>query len=112
MTLVLAWFRAFLLTCGIELVVAPWVLGTNAPLARRLALVFFAQLVSHPLVWFVFPELRLGATGYVVAAETWAVVIEAVFYRVVLVDISRRTALAAAALANGISFGIGLLVKF
>lgn len=111
MVFVAAWARAFLLTCVVELLVALPLLGTKASPGRRLAAVLFAQLASHPAVWFVFPELRLGRTGYLVSAELWAVLIEMALYRVVFTELSWSRALGVAALANGASFGVGLLLK-
>jgi hypothetical protein len=65
-----AWARAFALTVAVELAVAPLLLRPGeASLARRLATVFVAQLASHPVVWFVLPELALRRTAFLAVAE-------------------------------------------
>jgi hypothetical protein len=53
-------------------------------LYRRVALVLFANVASHPAVWFIFPELGLPCIPVLVLAEAWAVLSEALFYRLVL----------------------------
>ena len=108
-----AWFLAFLVTVAVE---APVVLvltrGSQAGPARRFALVVFAQLVTHPLVWFVFPRL-VGLTGYgaTTLAELWAWLAEAAFYALVLPGVSMTRALAISALANGASVLAGVLLR-
>lgn len=107
-----AWLRAFLLTALIEV---PIVLALTregpVPTPRRLALAFFAQLVTHPLVWYVFPNLSgLSHTSTLVLSELWAWLGEAVFYAVALAPIRPARAVGVAALANGASFGVGLLL--
>lgn len=106
------WFVAFVLTVAIELPIAAWILRRAEPdLARRLALIVFANLVTHPAVWWVFSQLFLvGTLEYTLAAEAWAVGAEAVFYAVTIRGHGARRAIAVAVLANGASFAIGRVV--
>ncbi|MCC6663899.1 MAG: hypothetical protein IT375_09150 [Polyangiaceae bacterium] len=105
------WARAFLVTVGSELCVAPWVLDRAEPRGRRLAAVLAANVLSHPAVWFVFPELGLSYTRMLVAAELWAVGSEVLLYRLVFPKLGWPRALAASALANAFSVGAGLLLR-
>jgi hypothetical protein len=66
------WFHAFLLTLGVELCIAPWLLPRSEPRWRRLSAVIVANVASHPAVWFVFPRLGLGYVRFVTLAEIWA----------------------------------------
>lgn len=106
------WSRAFLLTLVVEVPVATWLLRRAEPeLWRRAALVFFANLASHPLVWYVWTQvLLIGTPGYVIAAETWAITVEAVFYVVAFRGLSVRRAVLTSLLANAASFAVGRLV--
>ncbi len=106
------WLRAFLLTLAIELPIAAFLLRRFEPSwPRLLALIFFANLVSHPAVWFIFTQWFLvGTTEYVLAAEGWAVGIEALFYWVVLRGLSPTRALAVSLAANAASFLLGRLL--
>jgi hypothetical protein len=107
-----AWLLAFLVTVAVEApVVLPLTRDTDAGVARRLTLIVFAQLATHPLVWFVFPRL-VGLTGQGAAtlAELWAWLAEAVFYALVLRRLSFVRALAISALANGASVVAGLVL--
>jgi hypothetical protein len=106
-----AWLIAFLLTVAVE---APIVLlltrASEVRAARRFALVVFAQLATHPLVWFLFPEL-VAVTGRATAAlsEAWAWFGEAAFYALALRGVGPTRALATSALANGACVLAGLL---
>ncbi len=106
------WFAAFLLTTAVETPIVFAMLRRSEPdRARLVGIALFASLVSHPAVWFVFTQLFLvGTPGYVVAAEGWAILVEAVFYLVVIRGVSVARAFAVSLVANAASFGIGLLL--
>lgn len=108
----LAWSKAFLLTAAVEL---PFVAYFFAPLeprvGTRLASGFFAQLASHPAVWFVFPKLGLSYQMTIVWSEIWAVVCEGALYHLVS-SIPPIRAFTVALAANLVSFGVGLSVRF
>jgi hypothetical protein len=111
MLYVVAWLRAFLLTVGVELLVAGLLLRRDEPsLLRRGGLIVFAQVASHPAVWFIFPELRMGSEKTLVLSEGWAVLSEALFYGLAFRGLGGRRAFGVAALANGVSYGVGLLL--
>ena len=72
-----------------------------------------AQLLTHPLVWFVFPGFAvLSPNSQFVAAELVAWVVEGAFYALMLHNLSRLRAFGIAGIANGLSFGLGLLVAY
>lgn len=103
------WFPAFLLTLAVELPVG-WLLlrrherGT----LRLLAIVIFANLATHPAVWFVFTQLFLvGTPAYLVAAEGWALVAETLLYLVAIRGLPLRLALGTSLVANVASFVVG-----
>ena len=106
------WFPAFLLTLAVEIPIAAYLLRRAEPdLPRRLLLVCFANLLTHPAVWFVFTQLFLiGTPEYTLAAEAWAVGLEAFFYAVTIRGLSPRRAIAIAVAANVASFAVGRLV--
>jgi hypothetical protein len=104
-----AWFQAFLGTVIIEVpIVVALTSGADERAPRRAALALFAQLVTHPLVWFVFPNL-VGLRGgtATLLSELWAWVAEAAFYTLTLRGVSPTRAAAVSALANGASVLIG-----
>lgn len=106
------WLRAFLLTLAVEAPIVALLLRRWEPSRPRLlAFIVFANLASHPAVWFVFTQLLLIDTpGYVLVAEGWAVGCEAVFYWVALRGLPARWAIATALFANAASFLVGQLV--
>lgn len=112
MPYVVAWLKAFGLTVLVELAVAWPLLKRHEPVAWRAAgLIVFAQVASHPAVWFIFPELGLSFQTMVVAAESWAVLSEMLFYLLVFRGTTPREAFGVAALANGASYGLGILIR-
>ena len=105
------WLSAFCLTLSIELPLVVLLLRPTASSRwRRLGAGVFANLASHPAVWFIFTELGLPWLGMLAAAESWALLLELVFYRFVFPGISWKRALAASSIANAASFGLGLLI--
>ena len=112
MPFVTLWFKAFLVTVLVETPLAVTLLRRAEPrLWRRIALVLFANVASHPAVWFIFPELGLPFIPMLVLAEAWAVLSEALLYRLVFEKTDAVEAFGISALANGASFGIGLLLR-
>jgi hypothetical protein len=108
---VVLWARAFALTVGSEVLIATWFLPRDAPRSRRLGAVVFANVASHPAVWFVFPELFARWEVALVLSELWALVSELLIYKLVFPALGWRNALAASALANGGSLLLGLVLR-
>jgi len=106
------WFAAFVLTLVVEVPIAVLLLRRAEPDLRRLVLlVVFANLVSHPLVWYVVPQLVLvGTPSYTLVAEAWAIAVEALFYWVTIRGLSARRAIAVAVAANAASYLAGRLI--
>ena len=102
------WFMAFALTVVVELAVAVPLLGAIDTPWRRAAAVCFAQLATHPAVWFIWPLFGLQRLSYLLVAEGFALVTEALFYRFAFKTLPWPRALAASALANGASLILGL----
>jgi len=107
-----AWLFAFLVTVAVEVpVVVALTRSHPTPAWRRALIAIFAQLVTHPLVWFVFPRL-VGLTGRssLALSELWAWLAEAAFYGVVLTGLSPARALGISAVANAASILVGLVI--
>jgi hypothetical protein len=106
----LAWAKAFAFTQLVE-----------APIYRRFVPTGWGQAlgasaITHPIVWFVFPEMgeALGAPYVVTGAgsEVFACVIEAVYLAwITRLRISPRRAALVSLVANGASLSLGLLVR-
>ena len=106
------WLRAFLLTLVVEAPIVALLLSRWEPSRPRLlAIIFFANLASHPAVWFVITQLlQFDTPEYLLVAEGWAIGCEAVFYWVAVRGLPVRWAVAAALVANTASFLVGQLV--
>ena len=123
-----AWLSAFFFTQAVEVPIYVWAMGLEPPggrpsvgrsssaeilerraLAYRLALAFAASLITHPVVWFVIPRLVYqDYIAMVAVAETFAVVVEALWLRAFRV----RQPFAWALLANGASAGLGFASRY
>jgi hypothetical protein len=99
-----AWLRAFLFTQLIEVPIyvrglrcSPWV-------------AFGASALTHPIVWFGFfsPRWQAGYTTKLVAAESFAWLAEAAYFRL---GFRRPRAWFWSLAANGASLGLGLLSR-
>jgi hypothetical protein len=105
------WLRAFGVTLLCELPVAAPLLASVEPrIARRCAVIVLANLATHPLVWFAFPGLSLGAGARLAFSEAWALLAELAIYRLVWPTLSLRRAALVSLAANGVSFAVGLLL--
>jgi len=105
------WLKAFLITLLVEVPLAAFLLRQQEPRLSRLLLAgVYANLATHPLVWFVFATLPLRPWAGIALAELWAWLGEALFFVVVWRGLSWRRAAGVALLTNGASFGLGLLL--
>ena len=106
------WAPAFALTVIAEAVVVVLALRRQVASLFRLALLcLFANLATHPIVWFVIPQLVLpGTTAYTAVAETWAVAAEALFYWAAVQGVRARRAFLVSLAANATSFVLGRLI--
>lgn len=121
---VLDWMRAFSVTLVIEEIVALVVLARfdrlptgrvsttkqSVGIARRIAAVALVNLATHPLVWFLFPGLTMRYAFRVALSELWALSAEAVGYATIWPELRWKRAALISLLANGASFGLGLLL--
>jgi hypothetical protein len=100
------WLRAFIFTQVVEIPIYLEVLPGKRWKAGLIA--FGASAITHPFVWFVFPRLIPGYWASVTVSEIFAVVVEAAYLTVWL---KPGRATAASLVANGASFGLGLLSR-
>jgi hypothetical protein len=104
------WLRAFGLTLLVELAIALPLLAPSEPrLSRRASVVVVVNLATHPLVWFLFPGLAIGAGGRLALSEAWAVLAELAIYRIVWPALSFRRAALVSLAANAASLLAGLV---
>jgi hypothetical protein len=99
-----AWLAAFVFTQLVEIPIYAVALRARLPVA------FGASAITHPIVWFViFPFVPLPYLGRIVLAESFAVVAEAMYFRLLL---GRPRVWPWALAANAASFGTGLLSRW
>jgi hypothetical protein len=112
-----AWLSAFLFTQAVEIPIYVALIRREGrrgspPVERGLAgpvaLAFGASAVTHPIVWFVIPQIAYDSYWDMVArAELFAVGVEGLYlYAFQLAGL--RRAFGWSLLANASSFGLGL----
>jgi hypothetical protein len=111
MSLICAWLMAFAITVAVELVVAVPLLASGGSRPRRVAAVCVAQLCTHPSVWFIWPLLGLPRPLFLLLAEGFALLAEALLYRFSFERLAWSRCFAASALANGASVLVGLWLR-
>lgn len=124
-----SWFMAFVFTQLVEVPIYLRALArgreTPPPWQRRLGVAFLCSALTHPYVWFVFPQIfyysetyaELAArwpalaehryTLFFITAESFAVLVEALVLRAS----GLRNALLWSLLANATSAGTGILLR-
>jgi hypothetical protein len=103
------YLTALLLTLAIELPLVLWWLR-SAPRKRVLAAALLSNLLTHLSIHFGLAWFSLGQAAFVVVAESWAFSCEAFLYWLAIRPASLWKAVAASALANGVSYAMGLLL--
>ena len=109
--LILLWFEAFFLTLVLEIPIIGVLLRKEEPSrARLVALAFFANLSSHPLVWFVVPAVVHPPLAAFLTSELLAWLLEASFFRLAVFRLSWSKACLTSAIANAVSALVGWLL--
>ena len=99
-----AWLIAFVFTQAVEVPI--YSVGLRVGLLPA----FGASAITHPILWFaIFPYLPLPRFWLVIVGESFAFLVEAAYFAFVF---RRRHVLVWSALANGASFGTGLLSRW
>jgi hypothetical protein len=113
MSYVLGWFLAFLLTVAIEVpIVVAMTRDNKMGWRRRASIVLLGQLITHPMVWFVFPTIP-GITGHTAftLSELYAWFGEAALYAALGLAPTSLGAVGVAGVANGLSLAVGLIIS-
>jgi hypothetical protein len=103
------WALAFLVTTVVEVPIVALCMSER-PRWRTMSSAVFANLASHPIVWFVIPSLGLSDASRRVISESWAIVIEFALYWTVSPMTTARRAAGTSLVANGASLAVGLLL--
>jgi hypothetical protein len=97
------WLSAFGFTQAVEVPIYLWAMR-RMTLRFKPLIAFGASAITHPVVWFVIPGLFRSYVMMAVAAETFAVTIEALYFRAFFVPYAVWLSLG----ANAASVGLGL----
>ena len=104
MSALLGWLYAFGFTQLVEVPIYRRALG------GRTLVAFGASAITHPFVWFLFPRLPVSPWIWLTAAESFAVLVEAVWIGLFGVKGVARC-LGWSLVANGASLGLGMVCR-
>jgi len=107
---VLDFLSAFFLTNLLEMPVAYAVLRGKERTGRILAVVFLANVITLPFVWFLFPAIIGGYYTSLALSELFAFLFEAAAYALAFRKAGAMRAAGAAVLANALSLAVGLVL--
>lgn len=104
------WAAAFLVTQLVEGPIYAWVLRERFPkVPARVAAALGASAITHPMVWFVIPyAVSRPYLLYLAVAETFAVVVEAIY----LQALGAKHPFAWSLCANASSVGVALVTRW
>lgn len=105
-----SWLRAFLFTLAVEVPIFVLMVRGEVPAWRAALAGAAGTCVTHPALWFLWSQIIADYTLYIVTGEALVASIEAASFFVLARPSSFWTAIAASFLANGASYGLGLLV--
>ena len=106
-----AWWRAFLLSLVVEGIVA----GVTAralhlKVLRVIGASTAGTCLTHPLLWFVWSRLIANYALYIASGEILVAAIEALVIWAIARPITAKQAIAVSLIANGASYGLGVLI--
>ena len=104
------WWTAFLLTLVVEIPIFLLMSRKIAPIWKRSIGAILCSCLSHPLLWHVWRHVFEDYTAYVITGELLVVILETFVFFGVARPIRLRRAAAASLVANGASYGTGLLL--
>ena len=106
-----SWLAALLLTLAVELPLYWQGLRRRVSGRRALGTGAACSLLTHPLLWFVWPAVAGGSyVTYVVTGELLVVALEGCVVLALARPTGLRGAFGVALLANAASFGVGWFV--
>jgi hypothetical protein len=110
------WLRAFVITLSMEIpifvVLARIGMKRESCPVWRLAVAGAAgTLVTHPLLWFVWPHVISGYTLYIITGELLVATIESFTFFLIARPIHLSRAFLVSFIANGVSWGLGALLN-
>jgi hypothetical protein len=104
------WLVALLLTLIIETPIYALVGRRHATVSRCILGGVLGTLITHPLLWFVWQNTFDNYLLRTITGELAVCLVEGVVLWAVARPINFNTALAISLLANGASYGIGILL--
>jgi len=106
------WLVSFLFTLVVEVPIFAWIGKKNVPLWRGAIAGAAGTCLTHPLLWFVWPRImHFSYTGYIVSGELIVAAIESFTFFALARPIPLSRAAAASLIANGTSYGLGVVLQ-
>lgn len=110
------WWRTFLFTLAVEVPLFVLVarLGAGGVKISPIVLACAGAMgtcVTHPFLWFAWPQVELSYEAYIVSGELIVATVESFTFFAIARPIRLSRAVAASFIANAGSYGIGALLQ-
>ena len=111
------WIKAFVFTLVVEIPLFVTVarFGRTAdktiPIWRLIIAGAAGTFFTHPLLWFMWPLVVANYTAYIVSGELIVATVESFTFFAIARPIKLSRAIAASFVANGVSFGLGVVIR-
>jgi hypothetical protein len=110
------WLLAFGFSLAVEVplfvIIGLWLAGREkrAPIWKLSIAGAVGTVITHPLLWFVWPLVMHNYTAYIISGELIVATVETFIFYIIARPIRLTHAFAAAFIANGFSYGLGLFL--
>ncbi|MCP4678191.1 MAG: hypothetical protein GY854_22300 [Deltaproteobacteria bacterium] len=104
------WETAFFLTLTIEVPIYMYMTKGRVPLWRSALAGVACSAITHPLLWFAWRHVVHDYMDYVISGEILVAIIESGVFFAIARPVRPLHAVAASCVANGASYGTGLLL--
>ncbi len=104
------WWTAFLLTLAIEIPLFVLLTRGTVPSWRAAIAGALCSCITHPLLWFVWRRVITDYFTYVVTGELIVAALESLIFFAIARPVRLLRAIGTAFVANGTSYGAGLII--
>ncbi|MCC6159250.1 MAG: hypothetical protein IT350_14465 [Deltaproteobacteria bacterium] len=105
------WLSLYLKTLAIEIPIYALLSRPIVAPSRAILAAVLCSTITHPILIYGWPRLMPDYQTYIVSGEILVAIVESTIFYIVARPISWSRAIAASFMANGASFGIGVLVS-
>ena len=109
--MIFAWLRSLGFTLAVEVPVFVLFARGQVPAGRAALAGAAGTLLTHPVLWFLWPRFFHDYTSFIVTGEILVAVIEGFTFFALARSLRLSRAISASFIANAASYGLGALLR-